>query len=560
MPEILTTSTSGSDSYTGYFYVRNAGATSYTSVPLPTGISGTGKRCCVLEYQGDIFTWGGFSRPMRYTKYGQLVQSGISAPLTAPTLTANTSATGVTGEAIGYITFAHKHGGVVIHESNLSAPSDTVTLTDDGRNWAGLPTTSIDPRVTHIRGYVSMDGALPRLAWERDLGATSLTEALTTAKLANRTPAPSDSDGDFDSGARGLSPAGHIACKWHDRAWVIHPTLPQVNFSKIGEFESFDEDSYLPTRDGEMPVALAPLDDELVVFYARGFYVISGFTEDDFVMRKAYNSGGCLSHHGIANIDGVLLYPSQQGVYSYTTGSRPRNLMARSRRAEWSTHYAANRAAYENSVATDDGDGNYVLMMTLTSSPKTWCWVGNYRAMTEEGRLEPYWSVDIQAREQKFVTRLNTDGYGTKLAYYSCDDGKTRTEDDTDDDDDGDSYAKKLTIRTGHFILGDQSGSLMHARNWKQLEAYVVNPNDAVNISIWTGDDDAPSSASPTTRTIAAISDTDYVKQSSSLVPIHKSGIGLTIQYEVTSPTEFEYRGQGLYVDTGAPNNRPTRA
>jgi hypothetical protein len=103
----------------------------------------------------------------------------------------------------------------------------------------------------------------------------------------------------------------------------------------------------------------------------------------------------------------------------------------------------------------------------------------------------------------------------------------------------------------------------MHTRNFKQLEAYIVNPNDSVTVKVWVGDDDCSSASStgnPVSKTISAVDDTTYTKQSVSMVPIHKSGRGLTIQYECDSPTDFEYRGQGIYHDGPAPNNRPPRS
>jgi hypothetical protein len=178
----------------------------------------------------------------------------------------------------------------------------------------------------------------------------------------------------------------------------------------------------------------------------------------------------------------------------------------------------------------------------------------------EKGTSEPKWSFYVRTRNDTCLGVMSTDGALPPVAVTGSSDGDIRKPDATNADDDSDTYAKKATIKTGHFIFGDQSGSLMHARSFKQLEAQVVAPNDDVAVSVWTGDDDASNALAPSaSKTIVAVSDTDYVQSSNHLVPIHKSGKGITIQYDVTSPTEFEYRGQTVFYDHSGIENRPAR-
>jgi hypothetical protein len=544
---VTTEATTGG--YTGRVYTQGSG-TSTTQVTIPTGISGANSRPCMVPYRGNVYVVGGFSRPLVYTRFGTLHEAGIPAPNTAPTLAA--SGTGITASVIGYLTYVHKIGDVVMQESNLSAASQTLSLTNQGIAWSALPTTCPNARVTHIRGYRSVDGATPRLAWERTLGTTSVTDTMSTTVLANRTSAPVFEDGTVDVGARGVPPAASFAVMWHDRMWYVAPNSPGVFFSKLYEPESVDVDSYIPTRDGEQPTGLGVLDDSLVVFYDTGCYSISGWGIADFNMEKVSTSLGCVSHHSIVNIQNTLFFASQQGVCGYS-GSKPVNLMARSKREDWIADYEANPLAFENSAGADDMNGNYLLLTVRTSSPKTIIYVGHYRAMTEEGSLEPYWTIDKRTREDYALGMLKATGQKRgKLAFASCD-GYVRQEDATDDDDDSDSYAKKLTIRTPHFFMGDQGGSVTHGRKYKALDLFVKNPNDAVVVKCFGGDDEAATAAAPQqTYTHPAVANTAYASQTSFYVPLNTvAGKGLTIQYEVTSPVGFEYRGENVYFDDG---------
>lgn len=539
--------------YTGYVYHLAPGATSATSLTLPTEVSAVPRKPAFDWYRGSLFIGASFSRVLRVEPNKQVFAVGIAPPTSAPTLAA--SGTGITGNAIAYLTFLHKDAaGRIIHESNPSPASSTLALTNQGRAWSGIPTIATDSRVTHVSGYVSMDGATPRRAWTRRLGDTStVTEAIPTTTLANNTPVPVDVDGNVDDGARGVPPYSVAIKSFHDRMWYVDPSKPGVYFSKLYEPESVDPDSYIPTKEGEQPIGLGVLRDELVVFCERSVYVITGYGTADFRIEKVSSKNGAVSHQSIVEIDGMLFYASHDGIKVYLGGGQFRYPLARSRRTSYKTDYKNNRASYLKAVAIDDLDGNYRCLITYSSGTnRSYEWVVNYRTMTEEGQLDPLVTNDVRARTDDCIGVIAASD-GTLLPVTGSSDGYIRQEDATDDDDDTDTYAKKVVIQTGGWVYKDQGGSLWQGCKWQRVDPCFVNPNDAVVGKFYAGDTDATSAASPQhTHTFPAMSDASYVKQGShTAILASVAGKFLYQRYEITSPVGFEYLGSYAYGDTG---------
>jgi hypothetical protein len=540
--------------------------TTPTPLTVPTGVSATGYRPCFEFYQGTLYLCGLSSRILRIQPSGQVFIAGVRAPTAATVLSA--SGTGLTNISIGYLTFVHKDAsGKTLQESNPSAASNTLTLANQGRAWT-LPTSSIDAAVTHVRCYVSIDGEVPGFVWERRIGdASTVTESVTTSiingNINSGLSLPVTSNSDVDPGARGVLGFAVVMKAWHDRMWYVDPYKPGVYFSKLTEPGAVDTaNDYIATRDGEQPIGLGIHGDNLIVFCTRSMYILSGFTEDDFSMEKLPTSTGCISHHSIVSIEGRLWFASETGVCVYA-GGLPRNVMANSLRTDWIADYLSNAANMEACQAVDDPERKYRLLVDTGSGNRAKEWVADYTVMTEGGQSEPLWSHRIRNRNDTCLGVMSTNGSLPPVCVTGSSDGYIRKPDSTNADDDSDTNAKKVVIKTGHMVMADESGSLMHTRNFKQLEAYIVNPNDSVTVKVWVGDDDCSSASStgnPVSKTISAVDDTTYTKQSVSMVPIHKSGRGLTIQYECDSPTDFEYRGQGIYHDGPAPNNRPPRS
>jgi hypothetical protein len=310
----------------------------------------------------------------------------------------------------------------------------------------------------------------------------------------------------------------------------------------------------------EYPTGLAPLENELLVFCQRKVYSISGFGLRDFQIDQVTSTYGCISHWGIKEIQGMLIFPAEQGVSAYFGGGSFRNLMAESRKDDWKTHYSANQAEYENSTASDNrSKGQYRLLVTLSSTPKHYEWVGYYLPMIEEGAREPYWSNNIEDRETYALGEFFAEGEKRGFHVEGASDGYVRKEDATDGGDDSDTYNKAMKQRHKHFFFGDQSGHDAHGRTYTDFDWFGKNANGTVTVNLYGGDDEAgDATTAPKALSIAAPSGTAPGGQTLLAKTSHHrggvsgvSGKGLTVEVTASAPVGVQHRGFAVHHKEG---------
>jgi hypothetical protein len=546
----------------GQLLTNVPGSSTFTLVTTPSGVTNSVPRPCFGKYRRTTIINGRFNPGVAWRDdVSGLFSLGISKPAAAPTIAV--SGTGLTGEAIGYITFAHKSGATFIHEGNLSAASNTLSLSNQGVQWT-LPGSAPDARVTHVRGYRSMDGDVPKLVFEQPIATVTFTENVSEDVRQASTPAPvklspTDNETLVDADARGIPPYCLFNIGYHDRMWYAgDPLFPQrVWYTRLFEPESVNLlTGYIDTRDSEAVTGMGVVGDQLVVFGQGVAYDIQGYTETDFNMRKLSPAYGCIAHHAIVNVQETLFFPSEQGVSIYTGGGAIRNIMARSMRDYFTTDYKARPAEYQNATACHNvRRGTYELLISLDEEPKSLYYVAYYRPMIEESALEPYWSFKIRDRKDYAVgTWFGSGELRGEMITGSCD-GFARHEDDTDDDDDGDTYDKKMVIRTKHFFFGDQGGGgPIHGRSYTELDLFVKNEVTTVIIKGFGGDDQAYLATAPQfLKTFAPAGVSGLVPSTSQHFPLFKlAGGGVTWQLEASHPLGVEYRGMNIYYRPGA--------
>ncbi len=559
---IATTASSGTG-FTGKLYVAEPKATSFTEITLPSDIEGTDFRPTRLQHKGRSYIIGQFSRGIVKTEYDEIHGMGIIAPNSAPTMA--TGSGSITGNAICSLVYAHLVGNHVIQRSNPGPTADTFSLTAEGRAWSAIPSTAPDGRVTHVEGYCDMDGSgVSHLAFRVPLGTTSITENVPTATLVLRTSLPVKLDADGNAAnnilARGAPPYAVFGAKWHSRAWYVDPKRAGVLFSRINEFESVDPTSFIPTKGGEYPTGIAPLENELLVFCQRKVYSLSGFGLSDFSLDQVTSTYGCISHWGIVEIQNMLVFPAEQGISAYFGGGSFRNLMAFSRKDDWKTAYSANQAEYENCVAVDNrSKGQYQLLVTLPTAPKTSIWKGYYLPMVEEGEPEPYWSNDIRTRKTFALGEFFAEGEKRGFLVDGSSDGYVRKEDATDGDDDSDGYNKDAKWRHKHMFFGDQAGHDAHGRQYTDVNWFGKNVNGTVSVKLYGGDDEAgDATTAPKTLTIAAPDSTAPGGQALLAQTSHHrgglgvAGKGLTVEVTASAPVGVEHRGYAVHHKEGS--------
>jgi len=550
-----------------HLYYKASSTVDFVDQGIPDQTQNVNTRPSVVEYQGRVYVFGMFTTPLVITEARSNHVAGVPAPERGPTLSLGTSSGGSSGLAIGYLTYVHKEGGKVVQEGNPSTPSATLELNGEGRVWSNLPDSPVNPRVTHLRGYLSMDGGIPAFAWERTLGVTTVTENLPTLSLGTRLPVFEGLDGEFDADiyARGVPPNGRFNEIYHDAHWVSGDyNFPgRVYFSRLFEPESFNrvvkERGWIDTLDGEAVTGLKRWGDILVVGYLGGAYAIQGFSSRDYQIVKISNYYGVLSHHALqlAGPNSDLFGAGQEGPWRYDGAFH--DLMNDSLHRFWRDDYRASQGIYEACFAAEDRyTKTYQLVIPRAASPRTFKYIGHIEPL-RKGEAEPWWTIDIRAREDSSIGSIviSDSNHYRELLSGSCD-GFIRRENVEDDaDDDGDAFMKAMRVTTKHFFFGDQSGDEAHGRNYNSLDVFLKNENNAVTVGLYGGDDSANEAATPQkTLTIPVGTITapfaKVPRTSIYFAPLAEvNGKGLTLDFNVSAPVGVALRGFGIYHSLG---------
>lgn len=536
-------------------------------------------RPCLLKYRDRVHNIGQFSRVRIYTEYGTEHLGGILAPTTPPVLAAGSSSGGSTGAMFGVIVFRQRIGNKIIQQSNPSAISNLVSLTGQGRVWSGIQATSPDAHVTHVAGLLSISGSVPAEAWERPIGATTVTEnQLGTQLLSGEFHVlPSynsaiDNQISTDPNARGVPPYCKYAVIYHDAMLYggdpMHPDriYPSKSF-EMTSVNSADRivdvpSGYLETQNGDAVLGLAVHGDEAIVGTPGGFYAVQGYGAGDYSIRKINSFYGLLNHFTMVpcgpNSD--LWAASQEGVVMYNGGFR--HLM-KNWASFWRQEYQDHQDNYENAYAAEDRwFGGYKLRIPQDDETSLYFY-GHYDSVAEGG--QPWWVIDRRNRNDSAFVELGDqeDARHKRLATGSCD-GFVRYENvEADGDDDGDTYQKAMTVAFKHKYAGDdQGGDDSQGATWGPIVGFVKNPTKDVAVSLYAGDDDAYEATTPQqTKTLKAqnvpTGQRAALTGTSRQIDISEvSGKGLTVKMSVTAPVNVRVRGYSVLWRKG-PQGRP---
>ena len=458
----------------------------------PTDVLGTNARPVFLSYRKRIYILNQFSKNMVITEYATFAACGMEAPSSAPTLAV--SGIGITGTAICYYTFGHRESGTLIHESNPS-PSATLALVNQGRAWTNLLTVSPNPRANVIRGYVGMDGNDARFAWERPLGTTSVTENVATLAL-----------GSVLSTQRGVGPKAYVGEIYHDRMWYVDASdKTKIYYSELFEPESVAALNFLTTWDGEFVTGIKRLGDVMLVFCRSCSYVITGWDENDIIIRKISPSIGCISHWSIVDIHGRLWFASQDGVYVYDGSFQ---YMMDDLPGYWGDSYLANLDAYENCIAADDRIWQTYKLLIPLGGPVRY-YVGHYANVEPQlvgGTDQPDWVFDIRDRNDYTIGSLSAGSSGNSRIdeFYtgSCDGFVRKDNVLTNTNDDGDTYNAALTLRTKHQLYNDPGGDITEGKTLHRTWSYVESETSPWTLKLYGGDEFAGDGAVSCTKSI----------------------------------------------------------
>jgi hypothetical protein len=302
-------------------------------IALPSGTYGVNRRPSWTKYNfgrnSRLFGVGSWTSNLLLDQHMRAVRQGIPAPNVVPVLAAG-AGTGLTNTSILYLRYKDSLGNRV---GPLSAGSDPVALVNQNRVSSNIPTTCPDPSVDTIQGLMQVDGATPRVAWERQLGTGNVTENVQTLALLDAAP------DDFTA-----MPLGTMNTLFHDVQVVAGNNLypERAFFSATAELERH-EGLYAQT-DGEFITGLWCHGDFVFLNSHEKVYRVRGFTATDINRDVEKSDLGVINHDGIASFHKKVILPTTIGFQLYD--GMWHHLM-RDRQQEFAREYAAYRDLYE---------------------------------------------------------------------------------------------------------------------------------------------------------------------------------------------------------------------
>ncbi len=583
-----------------------AGGATY-DVLINQGVYRTGRRPIFENYRGDIYLGGTYSRPLvRHATDRRWLPAGITPPQSLLSVVPGSGSGGSSGTAIAYVTFLHKEGLRVLAESNPSNIVNVGELTGEGRLWTNIQDTAAELRVTHVRGYVSMNGARYRMAWESPYGISTIEENVNSSRLSlsGVGGAGGAGNGDFRNG---VPPSGiHIIHPWAERMWYANNSeFPyRIWYSLPGYPQYVGTQQFRDTLEREPITGVWRSRNELIVFCLDTTYLIRQFGAgiDDFVLERLDTDVGCITHHSIREIHNRLWFAARDGVWIYDGAF---NYAMEDIRLLWEREYCNNRAALDGSFAVFDKLNKVYLLWTPRPAavPPEWeeksglnaqtvvyvGYIGNFEPSIGGTERQPDWTLDFKDREDS----SGLYGRDNELFVASCDGNIRRQikacelemfdpieEDRTDfgSDDDADALLKKVIIRHGHMFMFQPGDDVQSGKKLLQLWMHVESETTPWTVNVLGGDETAWQSVRPTndrkfwryavpageqreTRAVDGV-DYDYLFTSKSVhffTPEKVAGRGFTFETVVTDSIAFKYRGVGGQWSVGGPAYRPPR-
>lgn len=567
MPPIFTVNYIGKELWYWPF-----GAPAPLQVLLPAGVTPTGRPASIVSDNRRSYILGAFSSPICLDETGRATTMGLLAPAEAPGLVGS-SVGNVDGACVAQYAYRYKNGSRIICESNLSQPI-AVTFANEMASWSGL-LPSPDPKANFLVTYRAMDGALPRESAERPIGTSSFIE--NRAELALGAVPPVTPAGDDIANNRGVPPWGMFAESFHRRLWIGgDPRYPdRVWYSEVNEYEAFGARSYIETLEHEPVTGIKKVGSVLIVTCRRCCYIIRGYTNADFTIYKLDPLVGCVSHFSIVSIYNILVWASEEGMVA-CDGGKPKYIME-DLRQYWREEFEADPTPFQNSLgAWDPKEEVYKLLtprltdgtdpdspVSDTNPPVSPRSVYYCCDMGDEGLY--HWFLDKRDRIDSTMGVMS-DG---RLVTGSSD-GFVRLENQyADADDDGDTYLKKLKIRTGLYLFNDPGGSSQDGKKFGPCWIYMTSETTAWTLHFLAGDEEAWSQLPPDdvlafkkfavaasaltqTVTIGATSYTQVaIPKSVHNFEFELDGRGLCIYVEASSPLDMRWLGAGGQYQPG---------
>ena len=466
----------------------------FNEVPLPVNVVAVDSQVSWAGYQGNAYAVGGWTDNVVFTGDFKLWSLGIEAPTVVPSV-ALAAGPGITAEVICYLAFYDVDTG---ERSPLSAASATLSAANQQITWSNLASfLPTNQRITHLQGWRSVDGSLPRLVWTRELGVSTVTEAVAAGEL-----------GEAFTEDYSKMPRCRYNAIWHERQVMAgndeHPDT--IFFSLIG-FPERRSTITLRTKSGDPVVGLVVVRDTLIVLCRTASEIISGYTEDDIQIQIAQPHIGAVSHWGVQVIHGMAFIWADLGLYLCDGSSW--FYLGHDIQPVYAADYQGRRADYEASWSAHDPAtyasflyvGDMVLNPTNPTSDEVGhepipaaAWTIDYNAVIPQqgGNFsQPNWSIDThpEAGSMRCSAVLAVPGGRRGDAYFGNSGGRILRYDGENVLSSGEGLEFQLHIEHGADAYGDFGGDTTHGKRFCEIDVFLESEELGWRLYVLGGDE-----------------------------------------------------------------------
>ena len=246
-----------------------------------------------------------------------------TAHITRPGATTTAVATAAAGSSLDgeyeyKITFYAPTWG---QESLASEPTAAVTATGTGVRLDVIPTSS-DARVTQRRVY------------RRNIAQGEVTYHYVDTIEDDTSTTYHDDISNFDTSTTEIAPVSvdftdtdfAFMINHQDVTFLVKNNSDNIYYSHVNEPWSLANSLRVGGEgSAEKITGLASYGGMVVVFKEKSIWTLDGLSEQTFFSRPVVKGIGCVSHHSIVQVDGLLYFWGKDGIYGFD-GSLPKKI------------------------------------------------------------------------------------------------------------------------------------------------------------------------------------------------------------------------------------------
>lgn len=447
-------------------------------IPLPESLKTMDGQSSWASDGIGVYNCGGFIQNAIVTKNLQAWPLGMRAPGELPDV-ALSAGPGITANVICYIRGFDDLTG---ERTPLSGASGTLAAANQSITYSNLDDVILDPRWTHLEGWESRDGSLPRFVWRRQIGVITVTHALALGSL-----------GEAETSEWEKPPRCRFNAMWHERLVMAgddqNPTT--IYFMAIGFPERWEGLS-LNMKSRQRIVGLAEINGRLLVFASTVTEAVSGWTEDDLRIDIVQPHLGLVSHFSLVQTDSYLWIMTQEQPF-LSDGSSwfP---MGKDIKTKYAADFKANRRLFER-MFVDHHPQEHIIRWYIETSTDyrpedgfVWM-VADYEPTLplEGGGLEqPRWTYDLD-NVASACAALAAVPAGRRQDPLQGQRGSGAIVRPLVDGEDGDGTVI-VEILTGALQFGKLGGPTDHALHMQDISFILRSELDPWRLRIYSGD------------------------------------------------------------------------